>query len=302
LSSPPLKEPLNASDEYLAKSAAALAVVVSLVLISVKALTWGLTDASSVLASLTDSSLDALLSFLSFLTLRYAFMPADQGHPFGHGKAESLIALLQAAFISGSALVLSFYTLERIYNPVVIQAFDLGSLLLLLCLLLTVALVVYQTWVSKKTGSLAIKADAGHYRADILATFSVLIAVVCARWQWYWLDPLVALAIILLLLKSAYDIAKASFNMLMDKSLGAEVLNYIHQCAEQHPDIFAIHDIKTRLSGSRELMQMHVELDGRLPLQRAHDIGEELAVSIKERYPKAEIIIHHDAVVLDNES
>ena len=283
-------------DGRLVRSAAALAVITSLSLIVIKIVAWGYTDSTSVLASLTDSSLDMFMSLLNLMVLRFAFSPADEGHPFGHGKAESIVALTQAAFIAGSALVLSFHTLERFVHPAAIQQFEIGALLMLVSTGLTIALVLYQRWVFARTQSLAVKADSAHYSADILANISVLAAMLLAYWQWTWVDPLIACFIIVGLLKSAWDIAREALHMLMDHALPDDMLDFVRQCIDSDSEIRGFHDLKTRRSGNIEYIQIHLELDGNMKLTQAHQIGDSLVARICEKYPRAEVIVHHDPV------
>lgn len=283
-------------DGRLVRSAAALAVLTSVILILIKLVAWSYTDSASVLASLTDSSLDMFMSLLNLLVLGFAFSPADEGHPFGHGKAESIAALMQAAFIAGSALVLSFHALERLVNPVAVQEFEIGALLMLVSTLLTICLVLYQRWVYRRTQSLAVKADSAHYSADILANVSVLVAILLAHWAWHWADPLIACIIILSLLKSAWDIAREAMQMLMDHALPNEMLDFVRECIDQDPQIRGFHDLKSRRSGNIEYFQIHLEIAGEMKLTEAHRIGDELACKIRQRYPRAEVIIHHDPV------
>jgi len=285
---------LKEKDGRLVRSAAMLAVTISLTLILIKVFAWGATDSTSVLASLTDSSLDMFISLVNLFAIRFAFSPADEGHPFGHGKAESIAALMQSAFIAGSALVLSFHAIERFVHPVEIQQFETGVILMLVSTGLTFALVLYQKWVYRQTQSLALKADSAHYSADILANISVLAALILAYMKWQWVDPLIACLIIITLLKSAWDIAREAMDMLMDHSLTEDVQAFIGLCVGDDERILGFHDLKTRRSGNTDYIQIHIELYASLNLKEAHSIGDELVDRIQAKYKRAEIMIHHD--------
>ncbi len=117
------------------------------------------TNSSSVLASFTDASMDLLVSVLNFAVLRYALRPADDNHGFGHGKAEAVMALLQAAFLTGAAVLLLTQAFSRFHQTEVVQQLEFGMGITLLCALLTLTLVMAQRWIIKRTGSLAVKAD-----------------------------------------------------------------------------------------------------------------------------------------------
>ena len=111
-------------DGRLTQSAAIFSMCVAGCLILMKGFAWLDSDSSSVLASFADSSLDIIVSLINFFAIRLAFAPADKSHPFGHGKAESLAALMQSAFISGSAFVLLLHAGERLVNPKELVAWE----------------------------------------------------------------------------------------------------------------------------------------------------------------------------------
>lgn len=284
------------SDSRLTQSAAVMSMIVAAILILIKGFAWADSDSSSVLASFADSSLDIVVSLLNFFAIRLAFSPADKEHPFGHGKAEALAALTQSAFIAGSAFVLLLHAGERVIHPQAVESLNTATGIMVLSLVLTVLLVLYQRWVYHRTQSLAVKADSAHYFGDILATVAVIIALLAAQIGIIWLDPLVAILIVFTLLKSAYGIAKESLDMLMDHALDPEVAKTIKKLAENNEYILGCHDIKTRQSGNVQFIQLHLDFPAKVPLYVAHDEGEKLAERIMELFPRADVLIHHDPV------
>lgn len=284
------------NDAKLTQSAALFSIIIAGILIISKGVAWVDTDASSILASLADSSLDILVSLINFFAIRFAFSPADKEHPFGHGKAESLAALMQSAFISGSAFVLLLHASERLINPQAIQSWQLATWIMSLSLLLTIILVLYQRWVYSKTGSLAVKADSAHYVGDILATIAVLIALLGSHWNIIWLDPLVAIVIVLALLKSAFSIAREALDMLMDHALDPNVVQSIEGLVDENNLILGCHDIKTRQSGNIQFIQVHLDFSAEVTLYHAHSQGEWLVEQLVKKYPRADVLIHHDPI------
>lgn len=284
------------NDAKLTQSAALFSIIIAGILIISKGVAWVDTDASSILASLADSSLDILVSLINFFAIRFAFSPADKEHPFGHGKAESLAALMQSAFISGSAFVLLLHASERLINPQAIQSWQLATWIMSLSLLLTIILVLYQRWVYSKTGSLAVKADSAHYVGDILATIAVLIALLGSHWNIIWLDPLVAIVIVLTLLKSAFSIAREALDMLMDHALDPNVVQSIEGLVAENNLILGCHDIKTRQSGNIQFIQVHLDFSAEVTLYHAHSQGEWLVEQLVKKYPRADVLIHHDPI------
>lgn len=288
---------MNANaDERLTQSAAILSICIAACLILMKGLAWLDSDSSSVLASFADSSLDIIVSLINFFAIRLAFSPADKEHPFGHGKAESLAALMQSAFISGSAFVLLLHAAERVVNPKEIVAWQSAVWVMVVSLLLTLVLIAYQRWIYVRTGSLAVKADSAHYVSDVLATIAVIFALVGASSGVFWLDPLVAGLIVLALLHSAYSIAKEALNMLMDHALDPDVDLLVKQLVAANDKILGCHDIKTRQSGNVQFIQVHLDFSIGCLLADAHFEGEKLVAQIVNVYPRADVLIHHDSI------
>ena len=131
-------------------------VATAAVLIVVKLVAWLETGAVSLLASLIDSLMDAAASLMNLLAVRYALRPADEEHRFGHGKAESLAALAQAAFIIGSAVLLTFEAINRLVNPQALENPGIGIWVMVFAIVATLLLLSIQRYVVRETGSVAI--------------------------------------------------------------------------------------------------------------------------------------------------
>ena len=286
----------NEANARLVKQAAYASMCVAAVLLLSKLVVWSLSDSTSVLSSMLDSLMDIVASLVNFFAIRYALMPADEDHPFGHSKAEGIAALLQAAFICGSVTMLLLHVADRLLNPQALAAIPESIAVMAFSTLLTTALVVYQRWVHRKTGSLAVKADSAHYASDILTNVAVIGALIGVSLNILWLDPVIALLIALVLLKSVYDIVMLALDVLMDKALDPEQEDSIAALIEKQSGVAGFHDLKTRQSGSVQFIQLHLELDGNQPLYQAHATGDRVEQAIRQQFPQAEVLIHHDPV------
>jgi len=177
----------------LMRAATHASVTVAVVLVVAKLAAWLTTDSVSLLSTLLDSLLDAVASIVNLLAVRHALQPADSEHRFGHGKAEPLAGLAQAAFISGSALFLIVQAGQRFLHPRAVVNPEVGYIVLAFSIVLTVALVVFQKIVVRRTGSLAIGADSLHYQTDILVNASIVVSLVLSsRFGWWVADSLFA--------------------------------------------------------------------------------------------------------------
>jgi len=185
-----------------------LTLAIAILIVSLKLTAAVMTNAAAALASFMDSLLDVLVSLLNFAALRYALKPADDEHRFGHGKMEAVMALFQAAFLTGAAVLLFYQGVSRYFSPEPIAALNSGIWLTLLCTGLTIVLVLVQKWVIQKTGSLAVKADSAHYRSDILLNAAVILALFLVANSLLWADAVMAALIAVYLLWNAFQLAK----------------------------------------------------------------------------------------------
>jgi ferrous-iron efflux pump FieF len=267
---------------------------VALVLIVAKLVAWGLSDSVSLLATLIDSVLDALASVINLVAVRHALTPADKEHRFGHGKAEALAGLSQSMFIAGSAGFLLLEAGRRIISPIEVEAPGIGILVMVFSIVATLILLGFQRHVIRKTNSTAIKADALHYRTDILVNGSVILALWLSTKGWAGFDALFACGIAIFILYSAWEIITVSYDHLMDRELPDEQREDIKKLVLQHSSARGLHDLRSRHSGTMTFIQLHLELDDNLSLLEAHKISDEVEMSLLEAFPGSEIIIHID--------
>ncbi|MCK8046904.1 cation diffusion facilitator family transporter [Shewanella sp. 1CM18E] len=282
--------------DFWVKLASRAAVATALTLIIIKLGAWMYSGSASMLASLTDSFADALASIVNFIAIRYAIVPADQDHRYGHGKAEPLAALAQSAFILGSAFLLFFHGGERLINPVEVKHATLGVVVSVIAIALTFALVMLQKRALAATSSTVVEADSLHYKSDLFLNAAVLLALVLSQYGWWWADGLFALLIALFIGQQAIGLAYRSVQSLLDRELDDETRAKITEIAEQDPQVKGIHDLRTRESGKTMFIQFHLELDGDLSLHQAHKIAVATSERVRAEFVESEVIIHQDPV------
>ncbi|WP_028864070.1 cation diffusion facilitator family transporter [Psychromonas aquimarina] len=283
-------------EEYgrLVKFAGRAAIAAASLLIVVKLTAWIMTGSASILAALTDSLMDVMTSIINLFAIKIALQPADDNHRFGHGKAESLAGLAQAAFISGSSVLLMFNGISSLVNDNQIVASNVGIAVMIFSVIVTFALVSFQSYIVKKTGSMAIKADSLHYRTDIALNGAVLLALVLAGMGWHWADGLFAIAVSLYILHGAWEIGTQSIDALMDKQLPKAEEEQIIKMAYHIPGVLGVHDLRTRQSGNTKFIQLHLELDDDQSLFDAHSKADKLEAALEGIFPHADILIHLD--------
>ena len=282
----------------LLKQATYASVATAILLVGVKFAAWLATGSLSILASLIDSLMDVMASFINLMAIRYSLNPADEDHSFGHGKAEALAGLGQASFITGSALILFMHGIERLKTPVPIQSLGLGIGIMVFSILATLILIAFQNYVIQKTKSTAIKADSLHYATDLLTNVCTIIALLLTHFSWgQIMDPIFSMIIALIIFRSAWQIGSEAVQLLMDQQLPLEQRNLIKKIALGHQHVLGMHDLRTRQSGQIAIIQLHLDLNATLSLAQSHTIGKEIEKLIRESFPGADITIHHDPVL-----
>jgi ferrous-iron efflux pump FieF len=286
---------LLARNGTLMKRATYASVGVVSTLLLAKTLAWLITDSVSILSSLLDSLIDAAASLINLFAVRTALTPADREHRFGHGKAEPLAGLAQAAFIAGSSILVVLEAVRRIATPQPVSHGELGVAVMVLAIVLTIALVAYQRRVIRITQSVAIDADSLHYQSDLLLNGSVILSLVLSTWLgWSSLDPLFALCIAAYLLRTSWQIGHKALDRLMDRELPDPDRARIRAIALARPEVRAVHDLRSRSSGPDLFVQLHLEMDGAMSLLRSHEVADAVEHDIMAVYPNAEVMIHQD--------
>ena len=289
---------MNPTPEHqrLLRLATWASLAVASILVVSKAIGWWLSGSVSLLAGLTDSALDAVASLLNLLAVHYALRPADDDHRFGHGKAEAMAGMAQALFIGVSAALIGVQAFDRLQSPQPLGDTGVGIAVMLLSLGLTVALLAFQSKVIRITGSTAVRADSLHYRSDLLLNGSILLALLLARLGWPQLDAVFGLGIALYILWSAFQIARESTAILMDQELPVDIGERMLEVVCAIPGVKGAHDLRTRVSGSHWFVQVHLDLPGDLPLHDAHELCVQASAAIRQRYPRADVMVHADPV------
>lgn len=292
--------PLSKSDAgssrgRMMRLATTAAVGVAALLIAAKLAAWIATGSVALLSTLVDSALDAVASVLNLVAVRQALTPADDEHRFGHGKAEPLAGLGQSAFIAGSALFVIGEAGKRLFVPEPVVRSNVGIVVMVVSVILTLFLLRFQRMVVRETGSLAVRADSTHYAGDLATNFAVIAAlIVQSTLGWNFVDPALAIVIALSLIWSAWHISKQSLDLLMDRELPEADRRRIVEISKGHAEVRNVHDLRTRSAGHDSFIQLHLELDPDISLSKAHVISDQVEEAIRAAYPNAEVIIHQD--------
>ena len=286
----------------LVRSASIASLLVASTLIVLKYYGWVTTTSVSLLGSLADSLIDFLASVFVFIAISYSLLPADAKHRFGYGKSEGLAAFIQSLLIGISGIYVCFEAIKRLLNPSQINQPSIAIWIILISIALTITLVMYQKYVVKKSKSMAIESDQYHYLTDIFINLSVLFSIVITGWtRFVFIDALVGLLISGVVLYTSVTLLKKSFKILLDQEIQSDDRDRIKEIALDHPKVLGFHDLRTRDTGRKYIIQFHLELDPNMSLLESHEITDEVTDNVLKLFPDSELIIHTDPLGIDEE-
>jgi ferrous-iron efflux pump FieF len=275
--------------------AALASVAMALFLLALKSVAAWQTASVAMLGSLADTALDLLASLVTLYGVRLAATPADHDHRFGHGKAEALAALFQVALITASAAGIAWRAIQAFGSDAPTSQAEFGIGVSVIAIAATVVLLWYQRRIIRRTGSVAIMADNVHYQSDVLLNGSVIVALVLDQYfGWHKADPVFGIVIALWLAYGAFQASSTAIDQLMDKEWSEDQRAEFLEVAARQPGLKGIHDFRTRRSGSHDCAQFHREGARDLTVAQAHDIVEGVERSLRDRFPKVEVLIHLD--------
>jgi cation diffusion facilitator family transporter len=275
------------------RRAAILAVVVGLVIFTIKVLAYFMSGSVALLSDALESIVNIAASALMLYSVRISTMPADEDHHYGHQKIENISSLLEGAFILTAAVFIVHTALERIYEPVGLARIEGALGVSLFATAMNGGLSWYLSRTAEQEGSIALEGDAKHLLSDVITSLGVIAGLWVAQLTgWAILDPLIALLVAALIVRMGVRLVLKSSRGLMDDH-SPEVEAMIMRLLDSHrPQFVDYHDLKTRRSGNRVFAELHLSVDGSLSVKEAHDFTDHLEEDLRRELPNVTITIH----------
>lgn len=285
-------------DGRAARRAQVTAVGVAGFLVLLKTAGAALTGSLALGSAALDSLIDVFVSAANYLVLRRAAAPPDADHAYGHGKFENLAALAQGLFLLAAAAALVWAGIGRLGSQEVPRESGLGMAVLATSMLASVAVSRLLARTAERTGSPALKADSLHYRTDLWTNGAALLALVLVRWTGWWqADPLVALGVAAVVLRSAGLLIADAAADLSDRGLPPDELARIQAVvAAFRPGVTGMHDLRTRKSGGQRFVELHLEIPSATTFVDAHALMVEVLRAIERELPRTKVFVHGDPV------
>ena len=277
-----------------ASRAAALSVYMNATLMVVGIAIGLISGSVAVLSDGIDNGQDTVAAAIALASVRVGARPADLGHPYGHGGAETLAATLRGVLIGGGGVFIIASAGQRLLDPRDAISVDLAIFAIVLAAAANLALVQYVTRVTKQTGSPAIAAEAKHVWTNVVQAGAVLLSlVIVAATGEVAFDSLIAMALGLFLIWTAATILRTAVEAVLDRSLAEEEMGLLEEAIlESRDEIAGYHRLRTRRSGRGRYVELHLILAPELTVGAAHAITERVEAAIEARLPGAVLTIH----------
>jgi len=274
--------------------AAKLSIIVVIGLVVLKVVVGVVTGSLSILAQAVDSFLDLFAVVVTFLAIRIATKPADEKHPFGHGKAENMAAIIQAVliFLAGGSII--YAAVRRIMTGATLELTEAGIGVMLVSIVASIFLSRHLLRVSRLEDSPALQANAHNIAADVYSATAVLVGLLAVRFTGLSIiDPILALLVAVFILKVAYDVLRNSFGGLVDVKLPEAEENIIRTAIREHSgEVVDFHALRTRKAGSQRYIDLHLVVPKNTSVEEAHQMCDHLEQDIQSRLPHADVTIH----------
>lgn len=276
------------------RGAANLLIGVVIGLILLKIIAGWISGSISVFAQAADSLLDLFAGLVTFFAVRIATKPADEEHPFGHGKVEDMAGMVQGVLLFIAAGLIIYSSVQRIINKTPIELAEAGMVAMAVSMVASILLSRHLLKVSRATGSVVLEANARNITGDIYSTAAVLVGLIVVRLTGLSiLDPIIAIGIAIYIAKIAYDAINKPLLGLVDASLPRSEQAVIKSClAEQGNQIVGFHELRTRRSGNQRHIDLHLVMAKGISLERAHQVCDLLEVDIRLKLPRTNVTIH----------
>lgn len=271
-----------------------LALVVILGLVIFKFMIAFLTGSISIFAQAFDSFLDIIVVLIAFFSIRVSIKPADEEHPFGHGKIENISAVAQAILIFTAGGLIIYSAINRIISKEDIELTEIGIGIMAVSIVVSILLSRHLLKVSRATDSLALEAIGQNITADVFSAVGVFSGLVIIHFTGLTiLDPIIALIVSIIILKSAYNVIMKSFHGLMDGRLPKAEEKKIASCLQEHSGkLVGFHKLRTRKAGGQRFIDLHLIMPRGASVEEAHLVCNHLEQDLEERLTNTNITIH----------
>jgi cation diffusion facilitator family transporter len=277
---------------------ARLSIVAAVLNIVLKTAAWWITGSVGLLSDAAESGVNLIGAIMALAMLTVAARPADDEHTYGHDKAEYFSSGLEGGLILIAALGIGVAAIPRLIAPKPLQEIGVGLVVSVVASILNLGIALVLLRAGRRSHSITLEANAHHLLTDVWTSLGVIVGVGAVAFTgWNWLDPVVALVVAANIVVAGVKIVRRSVFGLMDTALPADDQQAIQKVLEQHTrDHIQFHALRTRQSGARRFIELHVLVPGEWTVQRGHDLLEQIEDEIRAVVPNATVLTHLEAI------
>lgn len=277
----------------LQKKATIISSSVAALLTILKLVVGILSGSVAVLASAIDSILDMFVSIFNYFAILNSEKPADKHFNYGRGKIEALALIIEGTIITISGLFLFYQAIKKAITNETSQYLDISIYVMIASLIITIFLVIFLNKVAKKTNSMVIKADALHYKTDVLSNIAVLVSLVLVTLTGYEIvDVIVGGGIAIFIIYSAFELIKKGVLEVLDRAVNEELVSKIENIIKSNDRVNTYHLLKTREAANQTFVEVHVVFDCLITLMDAHRVSDAIEMQIKKLDTQRDWIIN----------
>lgn len=270
---------------------ARLSVISNSLLIIMKLTVGLLTRSVSIISEAIHSAMDLIAAVIAFSAVKISGTPADERHPFGHGKIENVSGVIEAVLIFVAAGWIVFEAVKKLLHPEEPGVLGLGILVMAVSAVVN-ALVSRRLYkVAKLTDSVALEADALHLKTDVITSAGVALGL-ALMWLtgWYILDPLIAILVAMLIIYESWMLLRKAFFPLLDTALSQEELTKLREILEQMDVTY--HDLRTRAAGHQRFVEFHLDVPPQETIETIHRQCDIIEERIGREFRDVSVVIH----------
>jgi cation diffusion facilitator family transporter len=271
-----------------------MSIFTALATILLKSLAWWLTGSVGLLSDALESGVNLAGALMALAMLTLAAMPADDNHPYGHGKAEYFSSAFEGLLIVLAAISIVYAAIVRLLDPRALEAIGIGLLVAVIASALNLATARILLSVGRDHRSVSLEADAHHLLTDVWTSAGVVLGVGLV-WLtgWLWLDPFIAILVAANILHTGWQLLRRSADGLMDVALPAETLGVIEEVLNSfRAEGIAFHALRTRQAGARAFASLHVLVPGDWTVRRGHDYADRIEADLRAAVPYLQVTTH----------
>lgn len=273
---------------------ARLSLLSNSTLIILKLIVGLATGSVSIISEAIHSTMDLLAAIIAFFSVKISDKPADDIHPYGHGKIENVSGVIEALLILVASIWIIIEAVSKLIEPGEVESIGLGFIVMFISSAINFVVSKKLYAVAKQEDSIALEADALHLKADVYTSLGVGIGLFLI-WitKLNFLDPIVAILVAVFILKEAVELLISAFNPLLDVKLSNDEINIIKNNINKYSTTYCnYHDFKTRKSGRVRYIELHLVFPENMKIKDAHDVCDEIENDIKNSLDHSEIMIH----------